>query len=374
MTILIVDDEIVLLESLRRGLKSRGYLVLEAPNAQEALNLLHNSVIQVDLVITDYAMPGMDGLELLQKIRESHGNLPVIMMTAYGQKELIIDALRNRCDSFIEKPFTLTQLLQEIERAKTHIIQNTNHQQLTKMVPMFVHQVRNPLTSIRGSADLAMVALDDPETLKQCLTRIVSSTEMINNINKELLQMGLLEQVKTEALDINLILAESLTMFKDLLTIKGVQVEEHLSSSPLYSWGNRFGLEQVFRNLILNSVDAMDDRPHKTLKIKTKAIEEPSTIAISIEDTGCGIQQELMDQIFTPYFTSKAHGTGLGLSVVKSIIEEHDGKIVIETQPEKGTNFTITVPAIYPTVVKEDSNDQKSNLDTVEKSSKANPD
>jgi signal transduction histidine kinase len=364
MTMLIVDDEIVLLQSLRRGLKSRGYLVLEASNAQEALNLLHNSAIRVDLVITDYAMPGMDGLELLQKIREYHGNLPVIMMTAYGQKELIIDALRNRCDSFIEKPFTLTQLLQEVERTKTHIIQNTNQQQLTKMVPMFVHQLRNPLTSIRGSADLAMVTLDDPETLKQCLTRIVSSTEMINKINKELLQMGLLEQVKTEALDINLILTESLTMFMDLLTIKGVQIEEHLSSSPLYSWGSRFGLEQVFKNLILNSVDAMDDRPHKTLKIKTKAVEEPSAIAISIEDTGCGIQPELMDQIFTPYFTSKAHGTGLGLAVVKSIIEEHDGKIIIETQPEKGTSFTITIPAIDPIIgfgrflrAEEDSND-----------------
>jgi signal transduction histidine kinase len=346
ITILVVDDEMVLLESLRRGLKNRGYLVLEAPNAQEALNRLRSSAVKVDLVITDYSMPGMDGLELLQHIREHYGNLPVIMMTAYGQKELIIDALRHRCDSFIEKPFTLTQLLQEIERAKADIIQNANYQQLTKMVPMLVHQVRNPLTSIRGSADLALLALDDPETLKECLARIVASTEMINKINKELLHMGRSEQVKTETLDINLILADSLTMFKDLLAIKGVQIEEHLSSSPLYSWGNRFGLEQAFKNLILNSIDAMDGKPQKTLKIKTEAIEDSSKIAISIADTGCGIECQLMDKIFTPNFTSKAHGTGLGLAVVKGVVEEHDGQIQVETLAEKGTVFTITIPAV----------------------------
>jgi two-component system sensor histidine kinase HydH len=211
---------------------------------------------------------------------------------------------------------------------------------------MLVHQVRNPLTSIRGSADLALLALDDPETLKECLTRIVTSTEMINKINKELLQVGRSEQVKTEPLDINLVLSDSLTMFKDLLTMKGVQIEEHLSGSPLYSLGNRFGLEQAFKNLILNSIDAMDGKPQKTLKIKTESIEDSSKIAISIEDTGCGIECQLMDKIFTPNFTSKVHGTGLGLAVVKGIVEEHDGQIQVETQADRGTVFTITIPAI----------------------------
>lgn len=115
MKILVVDDEIDEVESLSRGLRSKGYQVLQALNGQEALNHIHNDSAGIDLVITDYAMPVMNGMELLRDIRKNHGNLPIIMMTAYGKKDLILDALRNHCDCFIEKPFTLEQLLREIQ-------------------------------------------------------------------------------------------------------------------------------------------------------------------------------------------------------------------------------------------------------------------
>ena len=119
MNILVVDDEVVQLESLRRGLRTRGYQVLEALSAEEALKCFtHSNMNKIDLVLSDYLMPGMNGIELLKRIRNHHGSLPVILMTAYGEKDLVIEALRNRCDSFIEKPFTLDQLMQEIERVK----------------------------------------------------------------------------------------------------------------------------------------------------------------------------------------------------------------------------------------------------------------
>jgi len=119
MNILVVDDDSVQLQTLRRGLRNKGYRVLEALSAEEALNRFTlSTVAKIDLVLSDYLMPGMNGIELLKKIREHYGPLPVILMTAYGEKDLVIEALRNRCDSFIEKPFTLDQLMQEIERVK----------------------------------------------------------------------------------------------------------------------------------------------------------------------------------------------------------------------------------------------------------------
>jgi len=116
VNVLIVDDEIVQLENLRIGLSSRGHHVLQTLNAQEALSLIENEANQIDLVITDYAMPEINGMELLRIIRRKHGNLPVIMMTAYGQRELVLGAWRNQCNGFIDKPFTLDQLLHEIDR------------------------------------------------------------------------------------------------------------------------------------------------------------------------------------------------------------------------------------------------------------------
>ena len=107
MNILVVDDEAEQLNSLRVGLKSWGFKVFEALNAEDALKHLNHGPEKIDIVITDYVMPGMNGMELLKKIREKNNTLPVILMTAYGEKDLVIDALRNSCNSFIEKPFTL---------------------------------------------------------------------------------------------------------------------------------------------------------------------------------------------------------------------------------------------------------------------------
>ena len=124
MNVLIVDDEIVQIENLRIGLSSRGHRVYQALNGHEALSLIENDANQIDVVITDYAMPEINGLELLQNIRWKHDNLPVILMTAYGHRDLILDALRNQCNGFIDKPFTLDQLLHEIDRVKSNMLQN----------------------------------------------------------------------------------------------------------------------------------------------------------------------------------------------------------------------------------------------------------
>ena len=160
MNILVVDDEIVQLESLRRGLQSKGCKVLEALSARDALNLLENDKSGVDLVITDYAMPLMNGIDLLKNIRGKHGDLPIIIMTAYGRKDVMLGALQHQCNGFIEKPFTLDQLIHEIDRIKIKVFENMNRSKLSTSVIKLVHQINNPLMNISGSAELAMCAIN----------------------------------------------------------------------------------------------------------------------------------------------------------------------------------------------------------------------
>jgi len=114
MKILIVDDEKTMIETLRRGLRTRGFQVFDAPNGMDALAFL-GADNEVDMVITDYAMPRMDGMELLKEIRRT-SDVPVILMTAYGDKDVVVEAMKNRCSGFIDKPFTLENLLEEIDR------------------------------------------------------------------------------------------------------------------------------------------------------------------------------------------------------------------------------------------------------------------
>ncbi len=114
-TVLIVDDKNVQVKTLRRALRTRGFLVVGARSGKQALEHLEN-IKTIDIVLTDYAMPEMNGIELLQKIRKIYKSLPVILMTAYGDKDLVVKAMHYRCDGFIDKPFEIDELLDIINK------------------------------------------------------------------------------------------------------------------------------------------------------------------------------------------------------------------------------------------------------------------
>jgi len=136
MNILVVDDEKVQIESLKRGLRQKGFEVTVALSAKEALRHFEHNDNKIDLVLSDYAMPEMNGLELLEKIRKANPFLPVVMMTGYGEKSLVVKAMRQRCNGFIEKPFHVDQLCCEIEGARANQKRNEEvyRNELEKMV------------------------------------------------------------------------------------------------------------------------------------------------------------------------------------------------------------------------------------------------
>ena len=344
MNILVVDDEIVQIETISRGLRSKGHHVFDALNAEEALEKIRRNTPTIDVVLTDYAMPGMNGIGLLKKIRKMHRTLPVIMMTAYGDKNLVIDALRNRCDSFIEKPFTLEQLLRETERANLNILQNTHIHRHPHLIPSHIHQINNPLMSIMGSAELAMSHINKPDDIKKCIHRIIRSAEKISDINRKLIKVGEKTEIRNESVDIKALLYECLGMFKDLLILKNVSVKDEIIQRKMAVKGNKFALEQLFKNLILNAIDAMDGCMEKQLTVKAKMDATGHAVVVKINDTGCGIPEESIKTLFTPYYTRKQNGTGLGLAVVRTIVEKHKGTIAADSQSGNGASFTVTLP------------------------------
>ena len=117
MHILIVDDEPDGIETLQRSLRMKGHSVWPVSNGLEALQVLEKSGAGADMIVTDYLMPYMNGIELLKAVRSTYGRLPVVvLMTAYGSQKVLAEALQNGCNGFLEKPFTPAQLYKEIER------------------------------------------------------------------------------------------------------------------------------------------------------------------------------------------------------------------------------------------------------------------
>jgi signal transduction histidine kinase len=346
MTILVVDDEAVMVESIRIGLENKGYRVIEACSARQALDQLSSREYSIDLVVTDYLMPAMNGLDLLAAIRRSQPDLPVILMTAYAQTSLVIKALRNRCDSFIEKPFNLDQLVAEIEKIKRHLLENTKTSDLHQLLPRLVHQINNPLMAISGFAELIRLNGGNSALLQRYAEKILTAVEQIGRINKDIMNAGWTEEGTFKPVEIDVLLDDCLEMFKGLFILKGIQVKKKIPVHGQRVLGDQFGLEQVFKNLVLNAVDAMDGLIDKTLTIIVTPPDNPAYVEVAIEDRGCGIREEFMARIFEPYFTNKRNGNGLGLEIIKNIVEKHGGKVLVESRVGSGSTFIVRLPAM----------------------------
>ena len=346
MNILVVDDEAVMLDSIRIGLESYGYRIVEAHSAQQALDKLNNGNHDIDLVATDYLMPTMNGIDLLEAVRRSYPSLPVILMTAYAETDLVIEALKNHCDSFIEKPFSLDQLVAEIERIRLHLLRNTNSSDLHQILPKIVHQINNPLLSISGFAELIRMSAGNGDRLQQYADKILVAVEQIGRINKEIMNAGRPQEVKCESVELDALLDGCLGMFQGIFVLKGVQVKRQIPVQGLWVLGDSFSLEQIFKNLILNAVDAMDDRADKTLTVTVTPPKHPAFVEVTMEDTGWGIRQELLNKIFEPYFTEKRQGNGLGLVVVRDAVDKQGGKVRVESRVGVGSKFTVCLPAM----------------------------
>ena len=343
MNILVVDDEAIMIDSLRIALEDHGHRVFGTQTVEAALNFLDRKEADIDLILTDYLMPGLTGLDLLHRVRKSVSICPVILMTAFSEKELVIRALKGRCESFIEKPFSPDELIAEIERVHRERRHNDAPQKDSidaDTLSQIVHQINNPLLAISGYA--TMIAQTERPTgkIKEHTQKILDAVDRISRLNKEIIHAGKRKTQKKE-IDIEALLNECMAMFQGVLHSKGIQVEKKIALNGETVFGNPTEIEHAIQNLVANAIDAMEESVIKILTISAKAVPEETAIEIQVEDTGCGIDEKALPHIFDPYFTQKRKGNGLGLAVAKQAVDSNQGQIRVVSQAGKGTTFTI---------------------------------
>jgi two-component system, LuxR family, sensor kinase FixL len=127
---------------------------------------------------------------------------------------------------------------------------------------------------------------------------------------------------------------------------KGVRVVFRLDPSAPLVLADRIQVQQVLLNLIRNAIEAMQDAPRRELVVATRALAADRLVEISVSDTGTGIAPEISSQLFEPFVTTKAHGMGVGLSICRTIVESHGGKIAVESETGRGTTFRLTLRAV----------------------------
>lgn len=200
------------------------------------------------------------------------------------------------------------------------------------------HEIKNPLTSIRTFAEYLPQKYDDPEFRSKFKKIVVEEVDRVNTIVRQLLEFSKPSELVLRRESIVSILDDTLGLLNNDLLHQNIDlVRNYESKSEFLVDKNQ--LKQAFLNLLLNSMQAM---PHGgTLTISTRAGKDMKTLTVTVEDTGIGINKEHVPHIFDPFYTTKDGGSGLGLSIVHGIITKHGGKIKVESEPGRGTTFSV---------------------------------
>ncbi len=345
--ILIVDDAVDTVELLRKRFHSEGYDTAEANDGEEALQKVEQ--YHPDLIVLDVMMPKLDGYEVCRRLKadENTKYVPVLMLTAKGEIENKVKGLEIGADDYLPKPFDYKELsarvksLLTIKEAREKLVEEEKSEALEKMMDEVAHEIRNPLASIGGFAKRVYDKLPEGDPNKKYMEMIMDDVLKLEDMVKQLIELKTVAICYLESTDINDVIIEALELYEEELAEKGIVVKTELMENPPLISGDKEQMKVAISNLIKNSIEAMQESP-KILKIATSISD--GRMVIEVSDTGKGIPKDKLKSIFHPFYTSKIYGPGLGLTFTLKIIQQHRGTISVESEPGKGTMFTIRLP------------------------------
>ncbi|KPK30121.1 MAG: hypothetical protein AMK69_04415 [Nitrospira bacterium SG8_3] len=233
--------------------------------------------------------------------------------------------------------------LTEIQELKREVERTQRLASLGRLAAGIAHEIRNPLSSIKGFATYFRERYKDIPEDQKTAEIMVQEVERLNRVIGQLLEFARPMSVRKKSTSIQSVIQHSLKMIERDAQAKDINIRMNLSSEIEEVSIDADRMNQVFLNLYLNGIEAMEERG--TLSVDLYPDESGEQIKISISDTGAGINKEDLVHIFDPYFTTKQSGTGLGLAIVHKIIESHKGEVKVESEPGKGTTVTIILPS-----------------------------
>ena len=376
--VLLVDDEPSLRLTLTQFLKRAGYEVVAAGDFQSALQHLGSSF---DVAVIDIHLPGRSGIELLQEINARDSYVPVIMITGEPNLSVIPEIVRAGAYDFLPKPIVKEVLLRAVGRAAEKKVLSTEkrrleleiqqraadlevriaertaelievHERLAyngkvaalgRVAAQVAHEVRNPLYglllySTHLKDQLAGKIADDQIEL---FNNIIDTINQLTSFTEQVLDLARPVKLALQPVELNGVVSAVLKLLRLQISANGISVEfEHDDSNPT-AMLDEACMRAALLNILLNAVQAMPGGGSLDIACATTG----ETLSLVINDTGSGMTEERLTKIFEPFNSDKPGGLGLGMPYAKKIIEEHGGRIVVDSKPGEGTRVGINLPA-----------------------------
>lgn len=375
--ILIVDDEPDIATILRLHLEEAGYLTSWAADGETGLNLLRSN--GYDLVLLDVRMSGIDGIEVLQRLRTDHFDTAVIMMTAHGNENLVVECMKMGAADYVAKPFDIDDLMLRISRAisnrETAREKKNLEQEKEDFIFMLSHDMKNPITAVIGSIDImreGRLGPVNPEQIDYLQSSVESCEEVVSMIDNLLdMQRFNSGRMLTRLIPVDplTLLAAAVRRFspaaeRDHITL----VMETASAVPEIMVDTAI-MARVIANLVGNAIKFTPEDGSITLSCRCimsselqqlgipprvplpeNFSEQNCFVRIAVRDTGNGIAPEDLTIIFERYVQAKNDsrrsrgGAGLGLAFCKKAVDNFNGCIWAESSEDRGSEFIIILP------------------------------
>lgn len=288
--------------------------------------------------------PILGVLEIVQDLSDDHQTIfraQIFILASstvvMGVLFLIMLLVVNRGEGIIKRRADERLRLEEELNRSRHL------STLGKMVAAVSHEIRNPLGIIRSSAELLKKKLAPDQPAAGPIAQIiVEESSRLNNIITDFLNFARPLAPNLRSCQITDILEKNLTFLAPQLESQHYRIIKNIQDRLPAIHADADMLYQAILNLLLNAMQAMPDGGQ--IEITVKTLEEPKRLQLSIADNGPGVEQSLMDKLWTPFFTTKDKGTGLGLGIVKNIIEAHRGEIRITNRLSSGARVELDLP------------------------------
>ena len=355
--ILVVDDSLPMRRMMRAMLKMYMLNIHVASSADAALSIL-NKHRDISVVVTDYEMPGMDGVQLCTRIRETWGReeLSIIGVSAMDLELLPVMFIKSGADDFIKKPFSREEFYLRVINNQEKIEGLRKQRELNDLKNRFLgiaaHDLRNPINGITGFSNILQEELEQMGAHEQAdIARLINtaSSQMLQLV-RDLLDISVIESgkldLRPELLDLPQLIRERIRIMDISAALKQVDIELHLPDSLEIFCDSR-RITQVVDNLLSNAVKFS---PQGGV-VRVAATTSGDNVEVRVSDQGPGISPDEQHRLFESFSKINSSpsngepGTGLGLSIVRRIVDAHHGHTWVESSLGNGASFFFSLPA-----------------------------
>lgn len=371
LKILTMEDDEVIRRSMAEYLADRGFTVLETADGRAGLEMFRAE--KPDILLVDLRMPEIDGMQVIETVAGESPDTPMIVVSGNNAVSGAVEALRLGAWDYLLKPIEdmgmllhavetslersrlkkenrrYQENLEELVRRRTAELEAKNAE-LERFTYTVSHDLKSPLITIKGFLGIMEQDLGDKCTpeVAQHMQRIAAAADRMFHFLEDLLEMSRVGRLVNPPGDNKLteIVAEAIDLVLGPIAEAGIEVvvDENLPAV----WGDRVRLREVYQNLIENAAKYMGTQPHPKIEIGMRqgVADETGKTVFFVRDNGIGIDPRFQEKIFGLFdkLDPKSEGTGVGLSLVRRIIEVHGGRIWIESAGEgMGSTFCFTL-------------------------------